>query len=411
MKRNAVAIIFESDLVRKDIFFKPNNSIENLYDKLESFQPDDVDGYLIDTSDIFFKKKNKEFIQEKKKENQYYIKPKNIFELYKFSKKLRCIALYSLPDSIKYAHKQFLFKILNFKRLSISKLGYLSDGSLSKNSSFKNRYLYLINYKSKYYLFRLLQISQIIKSVDFFFEASQKIINDINNAKSKKIENIFPFLNISYYKTKIRINSHVYDNFLRDKPFLENKYIVLVDSGFDHDDRILREGKTNSIDREIYYKQLQKILEKISKIYQKEVIICLHPKAKYPNSKNFEEIKNRFKLVKNRTTEFIYKAEIVLFFESSAIITAIMLKKKIINLNSKLMGDYYYKRNNLYKDKIDLFQANMDKFDFENKDDLDDLLSDKIKNYNDYVNENIILKRNITSDEQIKKSLKKLFFK
>ena len=349
--------------------------------------------------------------KKKKKDNQYYIKPKSIFELYKISRNLRCIALYSLPDSIKYAHKQFLFKILNFKRLSFSKLGYLSDGSLTKKTNLKNKYLYFINYKCKYYIFRLLQIFQLIKSVDIFFEASQKIISDIDNAMSKKIENVLPFLNISYYKKKIRINSIVYDKFLRDKPFLENKYIVLIDSGFDHDDRILREGEVNSNDREIYYNQLKKILEKLSKIYQKEVVICLHPKAKYPNSKNFEEIKNKFRLIKYRTTEFIYKAEVVVFFESSAIITAIMLKKKIINLNSKLMGNYYYKRNNLYKDEINLLQSDMDNFDFENKENLDDLLSDKIKNYNNYVNKNIIYKRNITSDEQIKRSLKKLFFK
>ena len=66
MKKNAVAIIFETDLIGKDIFFKKNNSLENLYDKLESFQPDDVAGYLIDTSDIFFKKK-KRICSKKKK--------------------------------------------------------------------------------------------------------------------------------------------------------------------------------------------------------------------------------------------------------------------------------------------------------------------------------------------------------
>ncbi len=58
MKKNAVAIIFENDLIEKDIFNnKPTNSLEDLYEKLEIFQPNDTDGYLIDTSDLFFKKK------------------------------------------------------------------------------------------------------------------------------------------------------------------------------------------------------------------------------------------------------------------------------------------------------------------------------------------------------------------
>ena len=413
MKKNAVAIIFENDLIQRDIFNpKPDNSHENLYEKLETFQPYGVDGYLIDTSNIFFKKKKESnFIQTKKNNNQYYIKPKNIFELYRISKKIKCVALYMLHDNFKYAHKQLILKILGFKRLSLSKLGYLSDNSISNNNTAKNKFLYLINFRVKYYFFRFLQIFQIIKSVDFCFEASQKIIDDINNAKSKKIEKLLPFLNLSYYKKKIRINSSVYDNFLRDKPILESKYIVLVDSGFDHDDRILREGKINSDHRETYYRQLKTVLEKISKMYNKEVIICLHPKINYPNSKYFEEIKKKFRLIKNKTTQFIYKAEIVLFFETSAIITAIMLNKKIINLNSKLMGSYYFKRNNLYNEKINLFQLNLDDLELDNKESLDSLLNTKIMNYENYINENIIFKKNITSNDQVKNSLKELFFK
>lgn len=413
MKKNAVAIIFENDLIEKDIFNnKPTTSLEDLYEKLEIFQPDDTDGYLIDTSDLFLKKKKQSnFAQTKKNKRQYYIKPKNIFELYAISKKIKCVALYSLPDNFRYAHKQFLLKILNFKRLSISRLGYLSDNSISKDSTLKNKFFFLINYRIKYYFFRFLQILQIIKNVDFFFEASQKIIDDINNAKSKKIEKLFPFVNLSYYKKKIRVNSQVYDNFLKDNPTLENKYIVLVDSGFDHVDRIIREGKINPNNRETYYKQLKELLEKISKIYNKEVIVCLHPKANYPNSKYFEEIKKSFKVVINRTTEFMYKAEIILFFESSAIVTAIMLKKKIINLNSKLMGNYYFKRNNLYKEKINLFQSDLNDFDFNNKENLENLLNNKIEYYENYINENIIFEKNITSNNQIKRSLKELFFK
>jgi hypothetical protein len=412
MKKNAVAIIFENDLIEKNIFdYGQKNSLENLYEKLEIFQPDNTDGYLIDTSDLFFKKRNQiNFDQIKKNQRQHYIKPKNIFELYTFSKKVKCVALYSLPDNFEYAHKQFLLKILSFKRLSISRLGYLSDNSIPKNNKIKNKLFYFVNYRIKYYFFRFLQILQIIKNVDFFFEASQKIIDDINNAKSKKIERLFPFLKLSYYKKKIRVNSQVYDNFLNHKPIIKNEYIVLVDSGFDHVDRIIREGKINTNQRETYYKQLKELLEKLSKIYNKKVIVCLHPKANYPKSKYFEEIKKSFNVVLNKTTEFIYKAEIVLFFESSAIVTAIMLKKKIINLNSKLMGRYYFKRNSLYKEKINLFQTDLNNFEFDNRENLEKLLNNKIKYYEDYINENIIFEKNITSSFQIKRSLKELFF-
>ena len=406
MKKNAVAIIYENELIEKDIF---NKDSTNLYDMLEKFQSNQIDGYLINTSYIFSKKKGEiEYSQTKKNNNQFYIEPKNIFELYRISKKINCIAYYLLPNNFKYMPKQFLLKIFNFRRFAISRLGNLSDNFIPKNNKLKNKFLFLINFRVKYYFFRFLQIVGLIKNVDFYFEASQKTINDINKSISKKIENLFPFLNFSFYKKKIRINSVAYDNFLKDKPVLMNKYIVLIDSGFDHGDRIKREGEPNSEDRETYYHHLINILEKISRLYNKEVIICLHPKANYPNTKKFEELENKFKILKGQTTNLIYKAEVLLFFESSAIVTGVMLKKKIINLNSKLMGKYYFKRNNLYKDKINLYQTDLENFNFNEKESLDKLLNDKINNYENYINENIIYKNNISSEDQIKDYLKKI---
>jgi hypothetical protein len=75
------------------------------------------------------------------------------------------------------------------------------------------------------------------------------------------------------------------------------------------------------------------------------------------------------------------------------------------------MGSYYFKRNNLYNEKINLFQLNLDDFELDNKESLDSLLSTKIINYENYINENIIFKKNIRSNDQVKNSLKELFFK
>ncbi len=406
MKKNAVAIIFENDLIEKDIF---NKGSTNLFDMLEKFQPDQIDGYLINTSYIFSKNKEKiKFTQTKKNNNQYYIEPKNMFELYKISKKINFIAYYLLPNNFKYTPKQFLLKILNFRRFAISKLGNLSDNFIPKNNKLKNKFFFLINFRVKYYFFRFIQIIGLIKNVDFYFEASQKTINDIDRSVSKKIENLFPFFNLSFYKKKIRINSIAYDNFLKDKPVITNKHIVLIDSGFDHEDRVKREGEPNSEVREIYYQYLINILERISKLYNKEVVICLHPKATYPNTKKFKELESKFKVIKGQTIDYIYKAEVLLFFESSAIITGVLLKKKIINLNSKLMGEYYFKRNNLYKNKINLYQTNLENFNFSEKESLDKLLNEKINNYEHYIYENIIYKNNISSEDQIKNYLKKI---
>mgnify|MGYP003334576889 CR=1 FL=1 len=94
----------------------------------------------------------------------------------------------------------------------------------------------------------------------------------------------------------------------------------------------------------------------------KEIVICLHPKVDYGFSDEYLLIKKNFKTVLNKTLEFIYQSDVCFFFDSSAIINAILLKKKIINLNTKLMGDYLFKRNNLYKDYIDLYQINLENY-------------------------------------------------
>ena len=72
------------------------------------------------------------------------------------------------------------------------------------------------------------------------------------------------------------------------------------------------------------------------------------------------------------------------------------------------MGKYYFKRNNLYKDKINLYQTDLENFNFNEKESLDKLLNDKINNYENYINENIIYKNNISSEDQIKDYLKKI---
>lgn len=296
----------------------------------------------------------------------------------------------------------------------ISGLGYLSDNSIEKNTSLKNKILYFKNYKLSYYIFRIFQIFSFFKKIDFYFEASQKIIDSINNSFSYKLKKKIKFLDLSFYKRKFRINSNAYNLYINYKNNFNNcnKYIVLVDSGFDHTDRIIREGKPSNNLRIEYYKILNNFLKKISDLTSKEIIICLHPKVDYGSSDEYLQIKKNFKTFLNRTNEFIYQSDICIFFESSAIINAILLKKKIINLNTKLMGDYFFKRNNLYKDYIDLYQINLENYKLPKKKiDLYKILENKILNYEKYIIENILFEENKSSYEQVKSILNEHYFK
>ena len=70
-------------------------------------------------------------------------------------------------------------------------------------------------------------------------------------------------------------------------------------------------------------------LNHLSQIFQKEVVVCVHPKY------DLELVQSKFKgfkVLKYRTREFIYKSFLVVFLESSSIIDAFFLKKNIIQI-------------------------------------------------------------------------------
>ena len=384
----------------------------NFFEYLNKIQGKNLSSYIIDISNVFTFRKNKINYQFKKiNKKQYFLKPKNICELYKISKKINCISMYQIPDNFRFAFKQFILKILGFKRFSILGLGYISDNSQPDSTSIQNKLRYLKDNRVNYYLYRLMQILGISKSIDFVFLSSNKDIKNINNSFSNIFHKTTRLINFSFYKRKYRINSLPYTNLLDNKfGKVSNDYIVFADSGFDHADRTMRDGKAKEWERDKFYKDLNNFLTKLSKIMKKKVIICLHPKAKYGNNNNLLKLKKKFKCVLRQTEKYIYKADVVVFFESSTIINAILLKKKIINLNSSLMGDYYFKRNNLYKKLMNIYQIDLDNFSIQNMSKINMILNKKIKNYDKYIKNEIINEPNISLFVQIRQILLKDFF-
>ena len=256
-----------------------------------------------------------------------------------------------------------------------------------------------------------MQVVGVNKNIDYAFLSNESDIKRINNSFSSIIFKFTSLINLSFYKKKYRINSLPYTN-LVDKKFgkVSNNYIVFADSGFDHGDRIMRDGKAEEWERDKFYDNLNNFLSQLSKIMKKKVIICLHPKVEYGDNKNFLKLRKKFKCVLRQTEKYIYKADVVVFFESSTIINAILLKKKIINLNSYLMGSYYFKRNNLYKKLINLYQLNLDNFTLQNRTKLNNILNRKVKNYDKFIEDQMISERNISLYKQVNTILLRDFF-
>ena len=102
--------------------------------------------------------------------------------------------------------------------------------------------------------------------------------------------------------------------------------------------------------------------------------------ANLKKAKNY--LKN-FQIIKFKTQELITQSDLILFFDTSAIVDAIYLKKKIICLRSKI---FYGKKYNsdLYKDILKLKSINIDD-NLENN--IIQIKKNKLKkvNYNKYL--------------------------
>ena len=211
------------------------------------------------------------------------------------------------------------------KRLFVSDLGFIPSETGNEKYKIKEKIFSLINLKIPYYLFRFLCALRLIKNIEYFFESSQSRINQINSSISKKLFKILG-IDLSYYRNIYRINSKGFDQSKSEK--LKAVNIVYCDSGFDHPDKIQREGIPKENNREKYYLYLFNFLKKISSIYKKNVIFVKHPKNSYPKTGNFLKIKNSFQIVNAGAEKHLLNAHIAIFHVSTLITRAMQLRKK-----------------------------------------------------------------------------------
>ena len=178
-------------------------------------------------------------------------------------------------------------------------------------------------------------------------------------------------------------------NLLQNKKYNE-KYIVFIDQNFNHKDSIMRGHKISKKNEKKYFYLIKELLLKLKKSYKKKIVVCLHPSS---NSKIYRKYFSQIKTVTHKTDFFLKQAFIVVFHDSSAIISAIIFKKKIIHIKHNNLGKYISMRGEFLNKFFKFFTQNLN-----HKDDLEKLsktklitnLNNNVKNYN--------------------KSLKKIFF-
>ena len=380
------------------LFVKKNSNVEKV---LKNFKKLNFNIYYVDLSKIIFKRKKINF-------NKKFYYPKNLKELEDFILSKNKGFLINFSDmSFKFYKIHFLIKKLKLKQIIISDLGYDADNKIVNKNISRNIINIIFKHYLFYFLFRLLILFNIFSQIEILFESSKINIKRIKLGYSYKINKLFPLIKLNFYKKIVRINSQHFDDLKKDNRFCEKKYITFLETPLNHPDRILRDGPMTEANKEKYYTRLNHFFGTIKIIFNKKIIICLHPRS------NIEFYRKKFKhkVVKGKSDYYIKKSDIVIFHNSSSVMKAIVLKKKILSLQSKIMGPFWNYRNNVYLKYIPFPIINLDnKIISINKKKLLSHFNKILKRYDQYIKDNMAINAKLNRFEQIKKILSANYF-
>jgi len=245
----------------------------------------------------------------------------------------------------------------------------------------------------------ILTLLKIFSKIDIRFTSNKKLYKNFHLNK-KKI-----FSKPSIYKDMILVKSKQFDQGVRTNKQNE-KFITLIDFQPDYREMYESTGALKKIKIKNHYSNSINLLKKMKKTFNKEIVICIHPLY---DLKKISKIYKGFKVVKLKTKEFIEKSHIVMFYDSSSVVDAIILKKKIIALNSDL---YFGKKNmsNLWTDIIPFKKINISKKLEFNKKNLTLELDKKIVLYDRYLNKFASKDQKEDGSNKIIRIIKEKFF-
>jgi hypothetical protein len=357
-----------------------------------------------------FTKKKKFKYEEKIEKKLYIINFANNEEFKKFASKKKIIAIFlDIGKNPSSFNIHFQINKFNIKLVMIMNLSQIGN-KMTPDYNYKNLFSAYKNYYNKgfYKIFRLMTLFNIFPKISLLFQSDLDIIKFIEESNSKKIEKYLPFLKFSYFDEVITVNSIYFDkiNFFSKNKTEYRKKIIYIDTNFDHPDRLTRERNVDPYEQNLFYEKLDIFLKKISNIYDMPVKIAKHPK----NKSNHDFYKS-FEISKISTDQEIFNSEIMVYTLSSAILSAVLLRKKIINVQSKLLGDYMANINRQYVESLGLVSFDIDKKYDLNKSELDLELNKSILNYTNYINLKLIADGNNSSYKKISEVIMSKFFK
>ena len=379
-----------------------NFLIKNMCKSFDNF-------YIINVNYLkFFPPKNSNFNIGKKiryPKNLKFFNPKNFNELNKFCENKKIIAISNINRDFNDIKIHLLLNKLNIRQVIVSNFGHIQGpGAFSSAKGFLKDFFFK---KFPQRLVILLSIFNLVPKVDIRFESRRDKFNWGNKNIYDYIGKVIPFFELKYTKKFIRINSLIYD-FKQSNPKknVSSQYIVLVDTNINHKDAVRSQGKIGKKKIKVSYKKDNIFLDELSRLYKKKIVVYIN------TSCNLDEIKsylNKNILVKKyQTQKYIFKAFIVVFYDSTAITDAIFLKKKIISLENHYMGQIRVKDIQQYPKKVGIRKFVLDKDKISNKKEFLEDLDNRVRFYDKYIRDNLSTRDNTTGMDKVISIIKKL---
>tara|TARA_Y100000389_G_scaffold196848_1_gene230417 strand:+ start:167 stop:1384 length:1218 start_codon:yes stop_codon:yes gene_type:complete len=254
--------------------------------------------------------------------NFILLNPSNIEELNEFFRNKEVLIINQIERSFSYFKLWFYLNKKNISNIIISNSA-VQETSEQVATTLNLKIKSFIAKKLPKKIFTLLSIVNIFPNIKLRFEANKNFYNFFSK-KTLRNKFIKPI-----YEKIISINHRTYDMNIINKLDVSEKYIVFIEADLNHKEDVARRGYLGDEIINNHYKKMREHLNHLSQIFQKEVVVCVHPKY------DLELVQSKFKgfkVLKYRTREFIYKSFLVVFLESSSIIDAFFLKKNIIQI-------------------------------------------------------------------------------
>ena len=311
----------------------------------------------IDNLQFFSKKKNYKFSNEikNKPDNIILFNPKNSTEFETFHKDKFLIAISNFGKTF------FDFKIhllLNRKNIIQIQCKNIGNIQMDENVSFKHISLTL-NYLILNRFFRKLttffSLIGIVKKFEISFISDSNILKAI---KSRKLKNFLYKKKLLFTKEFCLVNSKYFDELKKIKN-ITNNYIVHLDYYLNYNHETRLRGKFTDDRIKKHHDLIYEFLNILKKKLNKEVKICIHPS--YPID-YFKKYYKDFEVIKYKTKEMVSNADLVTFFDTSSIIDAVLLNKKIFSLSSIYMGKNERKHSTVYSKKLNIINIELSNF-------------------------------------------------